>query len=237
MNEYIKNINFTKYNSVKLDIGLSYSAPHSQMWLENDTTGQLLVLGFEPNPDNVNSILKGNIIKRHIAHGSPINDKYINKQFFIIPVALSNIDIPTKSLFYSMEKDSGTSSLYKPTSQSLGKIKEIIEVPVYSLKNLFDIFPWDIIDRIDYIKIDAQGADFDIIKGAGDYLKDKVVYITAEPEASQYDGCSHNNVNNMDQYLKEQGFTRIKHKNTNDPTYLNNRFIHLANIIYIAQCG
>ena len=49
---------------------------------------------------------------------------------------------------------------------------EKIEVPVYSLKHFFDLFPWDRFEFIDYIKIDAQGADFDIIKGAGDYLNE-----------------------------------------------------------------
>jgi hypothetical protein len=94
---------------------------------------------------------------------------------------------------------------------------------------------WDRFEYIDYIKIDAQGADFDIIKSAGHYLKDKVVFITAEPESHQYIGCQHNTSENMIVYLKEQNFEKINHPNTQDPTFLNNKFKDLYNKIYIKQ--
>ena len=53
-------INFNK-KRVKIDVGLSYSAPHSQDWLSKDD--DLIVIGFEPNPDCIDSILskKSNI--------------------------------------------------------------------------------------------------------------------------------------------------------------------------------
>ena len=237
MNEFLKDINFSNFSNVKIDIGLSYNAPHSQLWLENNKDNKLLVLGVEPNPYNINSLISKNNKKQHIDHGDPIQDKYINNQFFIIPVALSNIDTPTNKIFYSMNKDSGTSSLNKPIDSSLGEIKDIVTVPVYSLKHLFDVFPWDKIDKIDYIKIDAQGSDLDILISAGDYLKERVVYITAEAEFYAYENCSHNNVNNIDKYLRSQNFIRIKHPNTIDPTYINTKFINIAKDIFIKQIG
>ena len=63
---------------VKLDIGLSYNAPMSQYWLSHED--DLMVFGFEPNPACVTSILQG-AIKRHPAHGEPLNKKFIGKTF------------------------------------------------------------------------------------------------------------------------------------------------------------
>lgn len=235
MKNYISNINFhnEKCSHVKIDIGLSYSAPFSQKWLEKED--DVLVIGFEPNPESVSSILSGNIKKQHPDHGEPIRAKYINDRFFLIPVALSNVNNPTEMTFYKMQNDCGTSSLYKPCDSNIGPVKEIISVPVYSLKHFFDVFPWDKYEFIDYIKIDAQGSDLDILKGAGNYLSEKVVYITAEPEYIQYENCSHNNENSMYNYLQNQGFIRVYHPNTQDPTFLNKKFLHLREKIYICQ--
>lgn len=233
MDNYLKNIpdNITH---IKIDIGLSYNAPQSNNWLSNEEN--LLVFGFEPNPDSVQNILQKNIVKRDPCHGEPLRNEFIdNSKFRLIPVALNNVTEPTSGIFYSMANDTGTSSLYKPVNQYVDPIKTIINVPIYSLKHFFDLFPWDRFEYIDYIKIDAQGADFDIIKSAGDYLKDKVVFITAEPESKQYSGCDHNTTENMVEYLKTQNFHYIHHPNTQDPTFLNDKFKHLYDKIYIKQ--
>lgn len=221
--------------SIKIDIGLSYNCPHSQLWLENDP--HLYVFGFEPNPDCIESIKSGNIQKRNACHGEPIKQEYLETRFGLIPVALGNVDSPKEMVFYQMSRDCGTSSLYYPNESELGNIKTITKVPVYSLKHFFDAFNWSRFEYIEYIKIDAQGADYDILLGAGDYLKDRVVYITAEPEHSTYSGCSQNNVENMTSYLESQGFQRITHPNTHDPTFINTKFMHLKDSIYICQLG
>jgi FkbM family methyltransferase len=234
MTEYFKNIDFSQFTSIKFDIGLSYNAPNSNQWLENDDTGKLLVLGFEPDPESVRCIQNKNIKKRHPSHDTPIKDKYINSQFFVIPVALSNVNEPKMMDFYSMEKDVGTSSLYSPNS-ILGNISIVRKVPVYPLKYFIENIPWNHFSHIDYIKIDAQGSDLDIIKSAGVLLKEKVVYITAEPEHSQYNNCEHNTLSNIEQYLVDNGFIRIKHPNTTDPTFVNRIFLDIAKDIFISQ--
>ena len=155
---------------VKLDIGLSYSAPQSQLWLEKEP--DLIVFGFEPNPASVQNILNGNIQKRHHEHGTPVKSEYINTRFFVLPFALDNVEKIETSDFYVTSIDCGTSSLYKPkTNSGLGN-SSIIKVPVISLKSFLDLFPWDQIPYIDYIKIDAQGADLNILKSAKDYLRE-----------------------------------------------------------------
>jgi hypothetical protein len=134
MKQYFESIPFHLFKSVKIDIGLSYSAPHSQVWLENDPS--ILVIGFEPNPESVTSILSKNI-QRKSGHGKPIEDRFIGKNFFIIPVALSDVKNPSSMKFYKMVNDPGTSSLFEPSDKRLGNIKEIIDVPVYSLKHFY----------------------------------------------------------------------------------------------------
>lgn len=211
---------------IKIDIGMGMWNIHSLDWLSKDKN--MFLLCFEPNIDSRNSCM--NYINN-------VNNIIFDNRnaVAIVPVALSNVDIPTEMNFYSMFEDGGTSSLYEPVDPRLGPVKSRIPVPVYSLKHFFDVFPWDRFEYIEYIKIDAQGADFDIIKGAGSYLKDRVVFITAEPENEQYSGCNHNTADNMTEYLRNQGFIRIAHPNTSDPTFLNTKYTHLYDKIYIRQ--
>lgn len=234
-----KYVDFSKipYNikRIKLDIGLSYNAPHSQILFENNKDKDLYIFGFEPNPDCYNTILNKNIKKRDNSHSKPIEDKYIDDNYFqIVKVALSNNKKEEFMDFYAMKNDCGTSSIYKPIKSELGPIKEIIKVPVFSLKHFFDLFDWERFPIIEYLKIDAQGADFDIIKGAEDYIT-RIVYITAEPESTQYLNCGNNTEINMINYLKNYDFIQVNHPNTNDPTFLNRKFMHLKDDIFIIQ--
>ena len=219
---------------IKIDIGLSYNAPHTQIWFEYDNKNDdLYIFGFEPNPYNVKSILNKNIVKRH---QFALENKYIDINYFcLIDVALSNVKEMKEVDFYCTNNDSGTSSLYCPNSNLKDEIKEIVKVPVYSLKHFFDIFDWNRFPYIEYIKIDAQGSDLDILIGAEDYLKNKVIYITAEPECLEYDNSQHNTFDNIKKYLESQDFIFIQHPNTYDPTFINKKFLYLKDKIFIAQ--
>lgn len=205
---------------VKLDIGLSYSAPMSQQWLlrEND----LIVFGFEPNPASVASILRG-ATKQHPLHGDPVDVCFINTRFFLIPCALGISEGKTVP-FYVTAGDCGCSSLFKPKTIP---VEQVIEVPLFPLSDFFELFPFDTHPVIDYIKIDAQGADLDIVKSAGHYLAEHVVYITIEAEDNQYEGTV-NNFDAIDSYMKSIGFKPYRSSCTMDPTYLNSNYIEYA---------
>lgn len=238
MNTYFSKMVLPSHvNHLKLDIGLSYSAPQSQVWLENEP--ELFVIGFEPNPECV-QILSNQmpIVKKNEQHGEPLSQKN-RSRFFLIPVALGNVNEPSEIDFYQMENDCGTSSIYTPIDHSLGNIKKVIKVPIFSLKHFFENFHWGInnIHHIDYIKIDAQGSDLDILKSAERYLRDRVIYVTAEAECCQYSNCSHNNIIEMQNYMESIGFDRVNHINTQDPTFLNRIYKHLRNDIFIYQKG
>jgi len=221
---------------VKLDIGLSYNAPQSQSWLSKEPN--LMVFGFEPNPESVKCIQDGNIQKRHHLHGQPLEQKFINnKQFQLIPFALSNVEKKEEMSFYINSNDCGTSSLFNHDEKHLGPIKNKISVPVVSLKMFLDEFPWDRFEYIDYIKVDAQGSDLNILKSAGNYLSEKVVFVTAEPDGHQYIGADECNTHNITNYMISQNFVRVNHPNTCDPTFLNKKFLEnsIYKNIYIEQ--
>lgn len=205
---------------VKIDIGLGMYNINSTNWLCNES--DLFVFMFDPNNDSISSSVSSMKNRFNIP----------DDHYKILPIALSDVDEPTTMEFYSMEADGGTSSLYRPIGDVLGPVKQIYSVPVFSLKHFFDKFPWNRFGYIEFIKIDAQGADFDIIKSAGSYLKECVVYITAEAEDSFYENCLNNTEDNMEKYLITQDFIKVQHPNTKDPTFLNKKFSHLKPYIY-----
>ena len=220
---------------VKIDVGLSYTAPISNKWLVKEP--DVFVLGFEPNPFCCQMISSSNYTQTPFPDFN-LEQKFIKQgRFKLFPYALSDVNNLSEQKFYINKADYGTSSLYPHDETLLGPIEQVINVKVINLKMIFDIFPWDKIEYIDYIKIDAQGSDLKILKGAGDYLKDKVVYVTAEPDGHYYKGCSDCTQDNIDTFMVSQGFKRIKHPNTIDPTYINLKFEHLQDKIWIHQCG
>lgn len=216
---------------IKLDIGLSYSAPMSQQWLSCED--DLLVFGFEPNPACVTSILQG-ATKRHASHGEPLEKKFIGKNFFLIPSALGLAE-STQIPFFVTMGDCGCSSIFVPTSFD---IERVIEVPIFSLANFFDLFPFDSHPVIDYIKIDAQGSDLNIVKSAGHYIEEKVIYVTLEAENSQYKNTT-NSYQDIESYMQSIGFIRYISPNTSDPTYFNPRYADYikTHIVQIYQKG
>jgi FkbM family methyltransferase len=227
MQEYFNENNISDTTThIKIDVGLGLNNVQSQNWLKNESN--LHVIMFDPNMDSIFSSLRN--MKNY---ESEFKNK--NNSFDIIPVALSNVEEETQLEFFSMQNDGGTSSLYKPINNRLGPVKNKTIVKAYSLKHFFDLFPWNRFEYIEYIKIDAQGADLDIIKSAGNYLRDRVVYITAEPEHTDYENCVSNTSENMEEYLLTQNFVKINHPNTDDPTFINKKFIELKDKIYVYQ--
>jgi FkbM family methyltransferase len=211
---------------IKIDVGLGQFNINSVNWLDNEYN--LFVCMFDASPKSVDCI-KEVMMK----YGPSIEHR--KNSYFIHTVALGNVETPTTAGFYQMNNDSGTSSLYQPTAHRLGPVQSKITVDLISLKHFFDTFPWNRFEYIEYLKVDVQGADLDVLKGAGNYLKDRVVYVTAEPEFEEYTGCSHNTAQNITDYMLSQNFIKYDHPKTKDPTFLNLKFIHLRDSIYIHQ--
>lgn len=210
---------------VKLDVGLSYDAPHSNWWILNDPN-DLYVFGFEPNSDAIMQI-KG-LQPRQSEHLNRLDTKFLETNMTIVNVALGkeckNVD------FYITSGDVGCSSVYKPVDFHVQKKTTVQQL---TLEQFFEVFPWDRFGYIEYLKIDAQGSDLDIVIGAGEYIK-RIVYVTLECEQNQYHGTT-NDEASADAYMSSMGFARIVHPNTNDPTYLNKSLEALAPCIFIKQ--
>jgi hypothetical protein len=212
----------TTISRIRLDIGLSYSAPISQQWLSQNN--DLIVFGFEPNPESVASIQRG-AHKQHPSHGEPLDPRSIGTRFFLIPCALGTTE-KTHIPFYITAGDCGCSSRYRPVSLP---IEKIIEVPIFPLNKFFEHFPFDTHPFIEYIKIDAQGADLDIVQSGGNYIAEHVLFITIEAEDTAYYGTN-NSVAAIEHFMQSIGFMPYYDGTTHDPTYYNTRFRE-----YIAQ--
>lgn len=202
---------------ISIDVGTSINAPNSEYWLNSDR--ELCVFAFEPNPFNVKHLRTGE--KVWPIHLDP---KKIDNSFFLIECALSK-GSPRYSDFYCTEGDSGTSSMFKP---SYFGVKELVTVPTISLKHFFDLFPWEKVEFIEHLKIDAQSADFDIILGCEEYLKDKVLYLSVETNTgNQY--LNQENPEKMKEYIESLGF-HCDHWGQNG-RFLNKKFKDLWNNI------
>jgi hypothetical protein len=211
--------NFVFPKKIKIDIGMSNCPMYARDWLDQEP--DVFVFGFEPNPNAIKQMKENNSFGPHW------------NRVHIFPVALGDVTEPSEMSFYITSVEL-SSSLYKPTKSFLEhynfQITDIITVPVYPLSAFFAIAPPDVF--IEYIKIDAQGADLDIVKSASYDIQQKVAYITLEGDGNFYEDCD-DTVENIYSFMTHLGFIKINHPNTMDPTYQNPKFAHLN--IYICQ--
>ena len=202
---------------IKLDVGLSINAPNSEVWINDDP--EVCVFGFEPNIFNIEHLHSGEKIWEY-----HLNPNKIGKSFFYLNCAVSNY-LSENEDFYCTEGDSGTSSLFKP---NFFGVKKVIQIPVITLKSFFDRIPWHRFDCIEHLKVDAQSSDFNVLLGAENYLKDRVIYIDVETSTNgQYSNIE--TPNNIKSYLESQDFECIKWGM--NATFFNKNFNHLKNSI------
>ena len=124
---------------------------------------------------------------------------------------------------YIPNHSDGSGSLLK--DRTLGGTICTHNVQVFALSDFLDLLPFDKdLNIIDYIKIDVQGLDINVLKSAKNYLRDHVVYVTAEPEDTQYYGADNNSTSLIVEYMLSIGFMYINHPKTKDPTFLNKKF-------------
>ncbi len=134
------------------------------------------------------------------------------------------------------DMDSGSSSLLDSTNllQSTWEY-----VPVFELDDFIDFIDLERFDFIEYVKIDAQGMDFEVIRGAKKHLK-KICFITAELDQN-YLGTK-NDSRKLNFFMTLRGFIKLGKIslyllqkvfhikiNVDDPTYVNLRLLHRIN--------
>lgn len=174
---------------VKIDVGLSYSASNSIHWIREGP--HLMVFGFEPLLESC-EILRNWISKQE-------NRDKLQSQLIILPVALG--------------QQSGRAQLHITASSSLLAPREMeeresITVPVFPLRGLMVALPWERIQRVDYLKLDCQGLDLQILQSTGEAWLNKIAIITAEAEDDQYLDSA-NGLFDLVSYMKSNGFIHL----------------------------
>ena len=131
------------------------------------------------------------------------------------------------------DEDSGCSSLLDSSNLSQSTWEY---VPVFKLDDFIDYIDFTRIKFIEFVKIDAQGMDYEIIRGTRKHLK-KICFITAEVDLSYIE--TRNNLLKLNLFMALKGFFKlgkitsyILHRifhftiNVDDPTYVNLRLLH-----------
>lgn len=180
-----------------LDIGLSNDAHQSEILARSNY--DFVIFAFEPLTQNIEEIARENS-----SHSIILNAKRIGKEVFLLPCALGKRTEESFVDFYVTKSDRGCSSLIQPASF---EIQEIVQVPIFSLEEFLVLIPWSEFGYIDYVKIDAQGSDLDIISGAG-ALKNRILLVTCELSIDQYVGISNDSYKILLHMLKS-GFLPV----------------------------
>lgn len=224
---------------IKIDVGLKCSATVSQNLLKNS---DCVVFGFEPNPTAVKALKskdKTQAFSEHFMKDNfePIDTNYIGNRFFIVPVALDNVENPEFKTFYVVPKSDHAgedcSSLLKPLDYFCKNPIEI-NVPCYPLSDFMELLKQESI--VEYMKVDVQGKDTDVIKSAGEYIK-KIIYVTAETQGcAQYENeHTINSIDILNDYMSTKNFVREYHPFTKDPTFYNKLYENERKNVYIFQ--
>jgi FkbM family methyltransferase len=175
---------------VKIDVGLSMDAPHSRRWLAMDQ--DLLVIGFEPLEECRLSIEK--------AFTGDAFGPETRRRFWLMPFALGS---ETKYVKFFRLPDIGQSSIYTPQDKA---VDQEFVVAQATLDLVLDQISFsDHIRRVDYVKTDCQGADYEVARGAIRNL-DRIGIWTSESDSSGYIGSS-NSSRNFENLFNAAGFT------------------------------
>ena len=154
--------------------------------------------------------------------------------------------------FFATAGDPGTSSLHQPVKFSTRKI---VDVPEWTLAEFFRMLPWSDVEPssssesaagvyeghilyIDMLKVDTQGHDLEVIRGAGDWLSERVVWIQPEMKVTGY--TEQHDPQELSEFITSLGFTRVKRgarADCKDDLFLNSRLKHLQNISQVLCLG
>lgn len=198
----LHDFKLASFQKIKVDVGLSFSAPMIRNWILNESN--LLAFGFEPSPKNFQSLkqIKGvTNISDHIIvlrHGTSLA--------FLINVALSSHSYTPNMVLFQTIEDSGASSLHRPISFQYSSVPA--PITVWALDEFLLTLMKDEAFLIDHIKIDTQGHDYMVMKGAGEVAK-KTFFITSEISVGGDYEVDSADESKMLELLKMLGFTQM----------------------------
>ena len=139
---------------LRFDIGLSFNMPNSTKWLREDEN--VYVIGIEPHPNNFKSCC------------SHVETNNAGNRCYLIETAISDVSESQERNFYGLSGDPGTSSLCRPIGRFENLVDRVYTVETVSLASILDNINYE---RIDVLKTDTQGNDLNVLKSAGEHLK------------------------------------------------------------------
>ena len=173
--------------TLRFDVGLSFNMPNATKWLRDDPN--VYVIGIEPHPNNFKSCC------------SHLETLDAGDRCYLIEAAISNVGESTDKDFYGLSGDPGTSSLCRPIGRFENLVDRVYTVETVSLASILDNLNYE---RVNVLKCDTQGNDLNVLKSAGDHLKN-VDFIYAEyDESEDYENA--NTGEELDQFLEKNGF-------------------------------
>lgn len=219
-----------EYTHIKVDVGLSFNAPNSALWLDKYRLPGRFVIGIEPNAKSLRRIESGhnhlpyecdssNLVYKLVReenrpHWRALNASHVGTDWYGLNAAVDEGQPRFQS--FNVAELTGTDSLLDVTPHSGLKVVAKTYVPVIRLSDVFDRIDFDRFQVIEHLKVDAQGMDGRVLRSAKHYLKERVVYVTAESYTFQYVGGGQVSV---DEYLLSQGFHKL-----HGETWINGRF-------------
>ncbi len=148
---------FLKKDAVTFDVG-AHTGSYSL--LLRKTYPGIQIFTFEPNPETF-SILSQNVKQQNIN---------------IVQLALGGSDTNAQIYSYSDEKDSEHASLHKEVMTGLHHSKEVVTYDI-TVETLDTFCTKNDIKGIDFLKIDTEGNEFDVLKGAKNMLSQNKICI------------------------------------------------------------
>ena len=148
-----------------------------------------------------------------------------------IPLALSSA---AREATLYVTKNPMCSSLYPPNESYLQRFHQLIELMELDFTVEIDTTTLDIfckdenIDKIDFLQIDVQGADLQVLEGAAGMLESCILAITTEVEFSEL-YINQPLFSDIDIYLRKQGFslfdiTVASHRRARSPIRSKSRY-------------
>jgi len=230
---------------IKIDVGLSYSAPNASLWLCE--TDDRMVFGFEPNSlcslalsqgaggrNGINENQAAICIDEGVIYkNNQVVESNINHRFKLIQCALDNVGKDNLHFvpFFMTSGDPGCSSLSMPTDTLPTEIKHgkngmsAAPVGVMSFYDFLEKIPWDRFEFIEQVKIDTQGRDLDILKSCEEYLQ-KIVFLQVENSTNGEYEHSHTK-EEIHEFIINNGFEHVSTIGV-DSSYINSKYAHLA---------
>ena len=223
-----KIINFLKKNigndfSILIDVG-AHKGETINLFAKNFNIKK--IISFEASP------ISFNYLKKRM---SVLNKKFKHTELILENLALGseNKDFELKHLFESssstINEINQESTYFKKKYRILNLLKnkklyEIVKIKIIKLSQYFDI---NNLEKIDFLKIDTEGYEYDVLKGLGD----KIIKIRLIMLEHHYDDMIKKNYTfgDISDLLKTNNFkmiykSKMPFRKTFEYIYINNDF-------------